>query len=694
MTPQPETPQDDSLDIVKRAMTRFKAAAEAESEIRKMALEDVRFSVGEQWPQDIKNNRDIEKRPCLTINRLPQFLRQITNDQRQNRPSIKIDPVDDEGDVETAKVLQGMVRHIEYASNAEVAYDTASDGQCRGGFGYFRVITEYCDPMSFDQDIRIKRIRDPFSVYLDPSYQEPDGSDANWGFVVDEMSKDSFKDQYPKAKLSGMDDWTSVGAGAPQWLLKDGCRIAEYFEKDFETKTIYKFSDGTVLTQLPEQLPEGITLIDQRETQVPMIKWYKINGIEILEQTEWLGTWIPIIPVLGDEVIVDGKKMLEGVIRHAKDPQRMYNYWSTAITETIALAPKAPFIGAEGQFEGHEQKWQTANNRSHPYLEYKPKSLGGEQLPPPQRNVYEPPTQAITQALQIAAEDLKATTGIYDASLGNRSNEQSGVAIQRRNHQSETANFHLSDNFKRSLRHVGRIIVELIPVIYDGPRVVRSLGADGVQEIVTVNKIFNKNGQPTIYQLDKGKYDVTVDTGPSFQTKRQEAVASMLDMTRAVPNVMAPAMDLMVKNMDWPGAQEIAKRLRKMLPPGIAEPEQSDQQMPIPPEVQNQIAQMTQLIQQQHGLLMQQNDLIKNKKIEMESKERIETMKAQNDLTMELMKHDAKHAQTAFIAEIDMLKKRMELLGGDRSPEQDFMAGSNGAAPNSQPQPIGGQTPS
>ena len=696
---QADDEKENSSDekILEIARKRFAFASEAEADIRREALDDLKFSAGEQWPDHVKSERDRDKRPCLVINRLPQFIRQITNDQRRNRPAIKVSPVDDKADIETAKVYQGLIRHIEYASNADTAYDTAFDSAARAGFGYFRIVTEYCDPFSFDQDIRVKRVPDRFSVYLDPSYQEPDGSDANWGFVFEDISKDEFKAQYPKAELTAMSEWTSVGDSFGDWVKEDRVRIAEYFTKEWRETTIYRLADGSVVEK--DDLVEGAIVIDERKTLVPSIKWFKTNGIEILEKTDWPGKWIPIIPVLGEELIIEGKRTLAGVVRYAKDPQRMYNYWKSSETETIALAPRAPWIGAEGQFEGHEAQWATANSRNHAFLQYKPKALGGQPLAPPQRNVFEPPVQAITQASMFAADDLKATTGIYDAAMGNQSNEKSGIAIQRRAAQSQTSNFHLVDNLSKSIRHAGRIICDLIPSIYDTERTARIIGEDGSEEVVKLNQEFEHKGKPVTYQLNVGKYDVTVDTGPSFETKRQEAVASMSEMARAYPPLMQFAGDIMVKNMDWPGAQEIAERIKKTLAPELRDDDKAQQ--PLPPEAQAQMAQMSQMIEMLTQQLNAAQDKIETKAMEIESRERIEMQKLQVQVELEMAKMGSTEAQMLLKQEIAQLERRMDMLGQNQElnfdEEQEMAAGPDqqaGFAPMEQaPMPTGGLTP-
>lgn len=679
-------------DILRVARERFELCKEAEREFRLSALDDMRFRAGEQWPDEIKNERKQKRKPCLTINRIPTFLKQVTNDQRQNRPSIKTHPIDDKADVETAKVYQGIIKHIEYNSNADVAYDTAFEGAASVGRGFFRIITEYCDPMSFNQELRIKRIRNPFSVYMDPNSQEPDGSDMEWCLIIDDMSLDSYKIQFKGSKLASLSSWDGIGNEIVEWISKENIRIAEYFYKTYEEVDLYLLSnkESILASDLPEILPPDIQIIAKRKTKIPKVKWCKINGLEILEETEWPGTSIPVIPVYGDEIDINGKLILEGIIRNAKDPQRMYNYWASAETETIALAPRAPYIGAEGQFEGHEDQWATANMDNHAYLQYKPVTLLGQVLPAPQRNAFEPPVQAITQARTLASEDLKHTTGIYDASLGNRSNETSGRAIIQRTQQAQTGNFHFVDNLTRSIRHGGRILVEAIPIVYDAAKAQRIIGDEGEQEIIRINELFERKGKQVTYNLNVGKYDVAVDTGPNFATKRQEAAASMLEMGKANPQLTQVAGDLMVKNMDWPGAQEIAERLKKTLPPGLAEDDKEKKEQ-IPQQVKMQMEQMNQMIDQLTQQLNQANDAIDKKTIELESRERIEFAKIQSNIEIELAKMGSQEAQLLLTQEIANIKHRLDLLQINEPIDNENNNGGDGffegsVAPNEQQQ--------
>lgn len=676
--------------LIEVALARFKIAEEAEMKHRQVALEDLKFKSGDQWPEEVKRQREQDRRPCLTVNRIPQHIRQVTNDQRQNRPAIQVSPVDDLADEKTAKVLQGLIRHIEYDSDADCAYDTAFEGAVTHGRGYLRVLTEYAHPMSFEQDIKICRIRNPFSVFMDPACQKPDYSDAGWGFITEEMKREEFEELYPKSEAKGVSDWETLGNHAPSWMKEDHIRVAEYYYIEQQKKRIVQLSNGQVI--LAEKLDkndkgeyileEGFEVVAERESVIPVVKWCKITCTEVLERTEWAGRWIPIIPCLGDEHDIDGEVILEGMVRHSKDSQRMYNFWVSAETETIALAPRAPFIGAEGQFEGHEEQWNTANSRNWPYLQYKPTTVAGKPAPPPSRNVFEPPIQAITNARLQSAEDIKATTGVYDAAMGNRSNETSGVAIQRRAHQAQTSNFHFIDNLTRSIRHLGRILIDLIPHIYDTERAIRVLGEDMEPEIVMINKYLDEE-ENFKHRFDIGRYDVTVTTGPSFTTKRQEAVEAMIQLTKAYPNIVQVAGDLMVKNMDWPGAQDIAERLKKTLPPELQDTGKNKKE--VPPEIQAQIQQMQGMVEQltqELNAAQEEND--KNVK-KIESEERIAFGKLQVQLMIEAAKIESADARAIFMKEIEELQMRQGLVGYNK-PVSDSGQKTNSGGQEGGPQ--------
>jgi hypothetical protein len=688
---QSETPDAGAKkneDLLATARARFKVVADAEVDIRREALDDLKFRSGDQWPQRIKNERDADDRPCLVVNRLPQTIRQVTNDQRQNRPSIKVHPVDDKSDVDTAKIYQGLIRHIEYNSGADTAYDTAFESAVTQGRGFFRILTKYCDPQSFEQEILIQRIRNPFMVYMDPSSKEPDGSDMNWCFISEDLTKEEFKALYPDSEVAGLEDFTSIGDQAPMWMEGGNVRVAEYFYKEYKEVDLVLLEDGTVFQKkvLPNPLHSPIKA--ERRAKVPVIKWAKINGIEILEEAEWVGQWIPVIPVIGEELDVDGKLILQGIVRNAKDPQRMLNYWKSSETEAIALAPRAPYIGVEGQFEGHETAWATANRKNHPYLQYKPKSIGGELAPPPQRQSYEPAVMAITNASLHAADDIKATTGVYDAALGNRSNESSGIAIQRRNQQSQTSNFHFVDNLTRSLRHAGRCLVDLIPKIYDTARAVRIIGEEDQHEIVRINEVFKKGNKDVEYRMSAGKYDVVIETGPNYATKRMEAAAVMVEMTSKNPKIMDAAGDLVLSKMDWPGAKEMGERWKKTMAPGLVDDAKDS---PIPPALKAQMDQMSMMVEQLGQKLHAAEDIIENKRLELESREKIELEKIKSNEVIALAQIDAKDGQILLGHQVSEIQHRLDLMhAADQArfaaeqAESQFQeqAGSEGAAPS------------
>jgi hypothetical protein len=679
-------------EIIALAKERFKTALEASEDVRKLAKEDLRFSNGEQWSQADLKSRAEDGRPCLTINRIPQFVRQIANDIRQNRPAIKVSPVDNKADIETARVLQGMIRHIEYSSNADTAYDTASDFAARSGFGYFRIITGYADPMAFDQDIMIKRIPDPMVVHFDPASREPDGSDATYAFIEELIPISAFKAEYPDSEISTSSDFAALEAASDDWITKAHVRVVEYFTKEYRDATIVRLSDGSVVEA--EDLPliadamsgQDIRVVDERPTKIPVIKWFKLNGCDVLERTEFPGQFIPIIPVYGEEIIIDGKRVLSGVVRHAMDSQRAYNYMVSSEMEQIALAPRAPFIGAKGQFETFEKQWRLANKKNVPFLEYNAK-VGAQVYGPPQRNAFEPAVQAITQGRQLAAEDLKATTGIYDAALGARSNEQSGVAIQRRANQAQTSNFHFADNLSKSIRHAGRILVSIIPKIYDTARAIRILGEDGSEDIVTINAMFEKDGRKEHYRLGAGRYDVTVSSGPSFETKRQEAVESMMALVQSYPPLMQVAGDLLVKNMDWNQSQEIADRIKRTLPPNLQDDGKDQQQ--LPPQAQAQMQKMGQTIEALTKELQSRTQQMETKQAELDSKERIEKMKLEAQINIERMKLGSVQAETLLNYEVSRIENELDRQHASELAETQAQR----AQPTQDQMPTGGLTP-
>lgn len=621
-------PSKSDSDILATARQRLSMAVGALSSSREDELDDLRFYAASpdnqwQWPADVLATRGavqgqtINARPTLTINKLPQHVKQVTNDQKQNRPSAKVIPVDDNADVEIAEVFNGIIRHIEYISDADVAYDTACENQVAYGEGYIRVLTEYCDDTTFDQDIKIGRVRNSFSVYMDPTIQDPTGSDAKWCFVTEEITKEEFERMYPDS--TPLTTLQSLGVGdesISQWINEKTIRIADYYYVDYEKQTLNLYPGGLSVFAGSQEDKEAKTFygkpIKTREVQKKKIKYCKINGYDILEQRDWAGKWIPIVRIVGNEFEVNGQLYVSGLVRNAKDAQRMYNYWVSQEAEMLALAPKAPFIGYGGQFEGYEDKWKTANTQNWPYLEANPDVTDGQGnvLPLPQRAQPPMASSGLLQAKAGAAEDIKATTGQYNASLGMTSNERSGKAILARQKEGDLGTYHYVDNLSRGIRHIARQLIDLIPKIYDTQRIARIIGEDGETKMVkinpdqqeAVNKIVDSAGNviDKIFNPSIGKYDVIAVTGPGYATKRQEALESMGQLLQGNPELWRVAGDLFVKNMDWPGAQELSKRLVKTIDPKIIE---DGDKSPALQAAEQQIQAMGQEMEKMHQMI-------------------------------------------------------------------------------------------
>lgn len=660
-------------DLLAEAQEQFDECEQAEAENRRDALDDLRFArLAEQWPDKIKRDRDSEGRPCLTINRLPAFVRQVTNECRQNKPAIRCRPASDEASQETAEIYDGLIRHIEQFSDAEIAYDTAVESAVSGGIGYFRIGVEYAHDDTFDMDIKVQRVANPFTVYGDPHSTAADASDWNRAFVTEMIPNAEFERRYKGADRS---DWNGKDSHESQWFSEDSTRIAEWWSREEVKRKIVLLSDGHVL-EAKQYLQnkeifdsEGLTVQAERETRGYQVTQRIISGAEVLETTAWAGRYIPICPVYGDEVNIEGRRIFRSLIRDAKDPQKMFNFWRTSSTELVALAPKAPFIGRKGAFNSDRGRWQTANVKSHAFLEY-----DGQEMP--QRQGFAGvPAGAIQEALN-AADDMKAITGLYDASLGARSNETSGVAIRNRKIEGDTSTFHFIDNLSRGIRYGGRVLIDLIPAVYGKPRTLRILGEDGKARNVRVNEPHQQpNGTAAFYDLTRGKYDLVVEAGPGFTTKREEAAAFMTEMVRANPQVAPLVMDKLVKAMDVPEADALAARFAAMLPPAIQALERQDG-TPDPGALAAQLAQAQQQIQQL-GQRLQQAALAVDRernrvaveqekvKVDADANEREARLKAR-ELDLEEQRIAIERAKA--LADISRQQVASPLVGADGQP--------------------------
>lgn len=598
---------DDVLEDLKEFM---QSVVNMESDNRMEMVDDLYFLTGRHWPDQMVRDRQVELRPALTINKLPTFLHQVTNDQRLNRPAIKVHAVGDGANDETATVLQGIIKYIEYNSNADVAEDRAVNSAAAIGLGYMRLLTDYENETSFDQEIRFGSIRNTFTVYFDPMSKEPDGSDACRCAISVDVRRKEFEKNYPNALATAAATYPIKGTGDKgiTWLSADTVRISEFYRIEETAATLHLYGDGT--TGWEDQHPSGV--LKSRPSKKKKVMWYKCTVLDILEQTEIPCNWIPVFPVYGDEVDIDGKVYRSGLIRWAKDPSRMYDYWMTAATEQVALIPKAPYIGAVGAFENMEVKWGEANRRSFPYLEYNPVDVNGILAPPPQRQpMADIPHGMLTMAMH-ANDNIKATTGLFDSSIGAGGNAQSGVQERSQQQQGDVANYHYADNLLRTKRHVGRCILSMIPRVYDAPRIVRMLGDDEEMTSAPINQPDNEMAeqgqaiQKILNDVRVQQYDVTVASGPSYSTMRMEAAAAMTEFAKNWPKLMDVAGDKVVKAMSWAGADEIAERIKKTIPPNLLE---ENEQQAIPPQVQEHLKKadgVIQMLQQKAAALEQE----------------------------------------------------------------------------------------
>lgn len=612
--------KDDKL--IQEAKKRFQRCEDHESETRPLWKEDLRFANadpdnGYQWPQQLRSSRELDKRPCLTINKVKQHNRQITNDARQNKPSIRVQPVDDGADKKTAEVFNGVIRHIETNSSADVAYDTAAEFAVDAGIGYWRVVTDYAYDDSFDQEIFIKRVKNPLNVYLDPDIQEADGSDARFGFVFEDMPKEEFEATYPNAEPV---NWNNPEG---TWCSKDSIRVAEYFRKVDVKDTLYADDNGNTMlhSELPEEMRQAAKDAGLRSRPVTKCKveWYLLAGDQVLEQKEWPGKYIPIVRVVGDEVEIDGKIDRKGHTRQLKDAQRMYNFWTSSAVEFVALQGKQPYLAPAEAIEGYEEYWNNINTSNQPYLPYNAVTEDGQPIPMPQRQ--QPPVMAAAymQGMQVASEEMKMASGQYDASMGAKSNETSGRAIMARQREGDVATFHFIDNVARAIKYTGKILVDLIPKIYDTARVVRILGEDGKEDKVKIDpdqqqsyvKRQNLQGEiEEIYNPSVGRYDVTVAVGPSYTSRRQEAFQALTEMSSRNPQLMQVAGDLIMKAADFPMADQLAERMEKTLPPGLKDDQQQS------PEVRQMQQQLQQTQAHMQALVAEAKQMSEDKDLE------------------------------------------------------------------------------
>jgi hypothetical protein len=569
----PKAPEGykDEAEFLDEARKRFQDAVDFDRENRDEGLEDARFAAGEQWDEDAKKAR--EGLPCLVINQLPQFIAQVVGDIRINRPAIRVRPAED-ADKELAEVREGLIRAIERDCDAQGVYASAGQAQVTSGIGNFRVKLDYADEMSFERDIRIERIPDPFAVAWDPLSIEPTGKDARYCFVTEDMPRAQFEKAYPNATPS---DLAVHQEDVEGWLSQDTVKVAEYWRVIDKPVEIVRLGTGEVVRA--DEAPEGAVITDRRQSSQRYACLYLITGNAVLDGPYELPiSRVPIFRVQGWEINVGQKRVRFGLVRWAKDPQRLKNYWRSVAAQTIALAPKGKWLASTSAVpEEREDDFRLSAKSADPLLLYEPSG----QMP-----IYTPPPAVPTALLQEAAQnsqDMKDVTGLHDASLGIRSNETSGRAIMARQREGDVATYVYHDNLRAAIAEAGKVVNQLIPIVYDTPRTVRIVGEDEATKVLRVNDPSN----PQSVDINRGRYDVAVEAGPSYSTRRVEAAESMMQFVQAVPGAAQVASDLIARAMDWPMADTIAERLKKTLPPQLLEGEDGEEpRQPSPQEMQ------------------------------------------------------------------------------------------------------------
>ena len=562
--PEPITADE---KIIAKAKERRTLANSGWDDIYKKASDDMQFvyDVGKgQWPTQMRKDREKDRRPVLTINKLQKFVRTLRGDALQNRPRMKVIPVDNQGDVKKAKLYSDLIREIEYLSNAANAYDTGYAHAIASSIGFFRITTQFDDETSFDQCLRIKRILNPSSVLFDPAAVEFEMEDARYCFIETMVDTEAFKQEWSDATIQ---DFSGHGAKLfGDWLQGDKVRIAEYFYKEPDRRTLVQLDDGEILTLSDQITPEyiqssGRSIVRDRIVNAHKVKWVKMNGVEVLEKGEWPGKGIPIIPIFGDEIVVEGKRYYLSFFRGAKGSQEMYNYWATAATETVALAPKMPYMVDHRQIDGFEKEWDEANRTNRMYIRYN--AIQGLEKPKRERAADIP--SAIMAMMRTTSFDIEDHLGRYESSKGEASNERSRVAIVERIHQSDKGTFTFVDNFKKAIMAGTRQLIDLIPKVYDTPRALRIMDEAGNERVENVNVPVIGGGGQNIVQndLSVGKYDLIATVGASFGSKREEMVDTMIKSMQFAPMLAPVIAPLVFKFSDVPGSEEIYQEVKK-----------------------------------------------------------------------------------------------------------------------------------
>ena len=619
---------EEQNEIVKEALERFETASDGWSDIYEQSVADVSFIDDDegQWEDSVRESR--HNRPCLTFDKLSASVDRVVGGQMAQMPSVKVRAAE-EGDEDIAEVYQGLIRQID--QRGIQAFKTAFKFAVKSGWGCLLVDHDYIDDVSLDQDIILREIKNPFSVLLDPIIQAQHVQEARFGFMFEDMERQEFSRLYPDAEsYPGESDFTTTG-NMDSWVSEDFVRVADYFRITLEEKTLVQLSDGRVL-DLEEVQPvrdelnlQGITLGKTRKVQKRKLERFKISGMEILEEVECVGRFIPLVPMFGKTSNINGKYITRGIVRKAKDAQRLYNYSRSVAVEVTALTPKQPYFVTPAMIKGHESKWKNMMVSNDPVLQF-----NFDQGQKPYRESPAQGSPGLLQDAQFAAEDIKATTGIFDANIGQQGQETSGVAIGRRQFQGEMSNFEYQDQLIDSMELAGRIMIDMIPAVYDTERTIRIIGEDEREETVQVNKTLMDAQTGTFVKtmdLNVGNYDIKIASGPSFTTRKQETAEQLSSMIAQNPAMSQLVGDILFQNLDLVGGDEAIKRLRSAgVKAGIIEPNQEEAVA-----LQSQIQASKQLEQQaaQLELALKQAEVATERAeaIERESKASMNTVK-------------------------------------------------------------------
>lgn len=614
-----------AAEIIDECKERLRLGEEAERENRQEGEYDLKFADGDQWEERIEQERSADQRPCLTINITDAVVRRVINACRENRPRLVVHPVSD-ADVTDAKVREGLIRHIQYSSNSDYATDTAVEGAIRAGWGYFGIDWDYTAPDSFDRELKFVSFPNQFSCYRDPASIMPDGSDMNWFIETTWKHKNDYQAQFGALDPDGF-PWVNRVDNISNWLTKEQIRVAKYWRVQHVRDELLRMSDGDVIlrSDLPRKsIVRGmqLSIVERRPTVRKQIQCFLLTAKKVLQAEDVPGRWIPRFPVYGRALNLNGATRLKGLVRDLRDPARMYNYAQTAKTETYALQPKAPWMGAEGFMEGHEAAWRDANRKPIVALEYKPiRNEDGSYNPPPQRQEPPQPNAGFAEWGESTRSDFLMVAGMpNDPGQDARGEVVSGVALRKRQGLADISHFDFYDNLTRTMRHAGRVLLDRMPSTYTGQQVVRIVKEDGTADTVTLNEQQQGDGPiaKVLNDMTKGDFDCVVDTGPAYQTKREESSEALIELlgTPLGETVAKTSGDLVVRAMDFPNADSVADRIEAVTPAA----QMSDKFKDLPPKAQAIIAglqaQLKDSNQQRMGL-----------ELELASKRGIEEMK-------------------------------------------------------------------